>query len=1021
MARMKILNAQEEEAFESPPAFNNAERNRYFDFPPAIAEITKNLRTSTNKVCFLVMLGYFKATNKFFKRSFRQKDIKFVARKLEIPIAEIRTSSYDKRAYLHHKKIILEYCGVKEFDEEAQEVVAQEITSIARSQLRPKLILFEILEVLNRKRIEIPSYRILATLIVERINHHRRELSRIIEESLSSESRHMLDVLFERADEDKKDLKVQRYKLTLLKKFNQSLKPMQIKENAQDLLTVRELYQHIEGVVSSLNLAQEGIQYYANSVIKSEIFQVTRRSDEDRYLHIVTFIVHQYFRLHDALIDTLLASVQNTLNSANRDHQEKYYHEREQRSHSITTIVNYLENHIQTLSHITSIVNSQGLSDTEKIQRIKMTLPKEESPDAHAKEQLSRLKRESEGTLKNSDFYDILERKSIKLQNRVSAIAKNVEFSEDSSCQSLLEALVYYKTKDGVIDANAPINFLEPEERKVVHNDEGKLRVSLYKALFFIKLADAIKAGILNVKHSYKYRSLSDYLIPKDAWEKNKEDYVRRADLEKFIDPEETLHTLENILDTCYHATNKNILQGDNLFITFRENGSFHLTTPKVEEELSLPISEFFPSKRYIPLLEVLSTVNKSAHFLDAFEHWQVKYTRAKPPDRIFWAGIIGYGCNIGTNRIAKISQQINESELENAINWYFSDENVKDANDRVIRITDQLELPNVYRKDKKVLRTSSDGQKYSVAVDSIHANYSFKYFGKGKGVTVYSFIDERNLLFHSTVISSSEREAAYVIDGLMHNDVIKSDIHSTDTHGYSKILSGAVHLLGFSFAPRIKKLKDLELYSFQKKRLYAQEGYKILPDKYINTKLIEDNWDEILRFIATIKLRETTASQLFRRLNSYSKQHPLYEALEEFGKITRTIFILRYIDDVEFRQTIMRMVNKIESAHRFTRAVAFGNNQEFMQGSKEEQNIAQGCRRLIENAIICWNYLYLSQKIIDETSKDRRQELVDSIRNGSIVSWQHLNLHGEYDFSEDRLRDSVGLRIPEILKLKVL
>jgi TnpA family transposase len=417
----------------------------------------------------------------------------------------------------------------------------------------------------------------------------------------------------------------------------------------------------------------------------------------------------------------------------------------------------------------------------------------------------------------------------------------------------------------------------------------------------------------------------------------------------------------------------------------------------------------------------VLSTVNKSAHFLDAFEHWQVKYTRAKPPDRIFWAGIIGYGCNIGTNRIAKISQQINESELENAINWYFSDENVKDANDRVIRITDQLELPNVYRKDKKVLRTSSDGQKYSVAVDSIHANYSFKYFGKGKGVTVYSFIDERNLLFHSTVISSSEREAAYVIDGLMHNDVIKSDIHSTDTHGYSKILSGVVHLLGFSFAPRIKNLKDLELYSFQKKRLYAKEGYKILPDKYINTKLIEDNWDEILRFIATIKLRETTASQLFRRLNSYSKQHPLYEALEEFGKITRTIFILRYIDDVEFRQTIMRMVNKIESAHRFTRAVAFGNNQEFMQGSKEEQNIAQGCRRLIENAIICWNYLYLSQKIIDETSKDRRQELVDSIRNGSIVSWQHLNLHGEYDFSEDRLRDSVGLRIPEILKLKVL
>ena len=26
---------------------------------------------------------------------------------------------------------------------------------------------------------------------------------------------------------------------------------------------------------------------------------------------------------------------------------------------------------------------------------------------------------------------------------------------------------------------------------------------------------------------------------------------------------------------------------------------------------------------------------------------------------------------------------------------------------------------------------------------------------------------------------------APYGIDGLMHNDVVKSDVHSTDTHGY--------------------------------------------------------------------------------------------------------------------------------------------------------------------------------------------------------------------------------------------
>jgi len=112
------------------------------------------------------------------------------------------------------------------------------------------------------------------------------------------------------------------------------------------------------------------------------------------------------------------------------------------------------------------------------------------------------------------------------------------------------------------------------------------------------------------------------------------------------------------------------------------------------------------------------------------------------------------------------------------------------------------------------------------------------------------------------------------------------------------------------------------------------------------------------LRFLVTIRLKETTASQLFRRLSSYSRQHPLYRALKEFGKIIKTFFLLKYIDDVELRQAIEKQLNKLESSNRFGKAVFYGNNQEFQQPTKEEQLIAEGCKRLIENAVICWNYL---------------------------------------------------------------
>ena len=81
--------------------------------------------------------------------------------------------------------------------------------------------------------------------------------------------------------------------------------------------------------------------------------------------------------------------------------------------------------------------------------------------------------------------------------------------------------------------------------------------------------------------------------------------------------------------------------------------------------------------------------------------------------------------------------------------------------------------------------------------VDSLNANYSFKYFGKDQGVAAYTFRDERDLLWYSTVFSSAERESAYVIDGLMHNEVVKSDIHSTDAFGFSELVFAVSHLLG--------------------------------------------------------------------------------------------------------------------------------------------------------------------------------------------------------------------------------
>jgi len=113
--------------------------------------------------------------------------------------------------------------------------------------------------------------------------------------------------------------------------------------------------------------------------------------------------------------------------------------------------------------------------------------------------------------------------------------------------------------------------------------------------------------------------------------------------------------------------------------------------------------------------------------------------------------------------------------------------------------------------------------------------------------------------------------------------------------------------------------------------------------------------------------------------------------------------------------QGAFEVLSGIEHVYAFTRAVSVGNPREFLQAEKEDQEMAEACKRLIKNCIICWNYLYLSQKLaeIDDPGQTGGIAADDGPWVGGRLG--HLNLLGEYDFSEDKLQDSVGIKPPKL------
>jgi TnpA family transposase len=1024
MPLLTILQEDEKQAFETPPVFTAEERKHFFTLPNWAQEIVTTFQTPASKIGFILQLAYFRATKKYYaKHTFHQADIGFLVKRLQIcEVVDLRT--YTNTTRRRHRELIREKIGYSPFSSATEALLTKEIDFLLSKQTRLKDIFGHLLQVLEQQKIEIPSFYALSVLITDGFRAYEKKLLTTIETHLSAANRKLLDSLLQ-VDEayeaqDKQDLKIKRYAITLLKRPNQSTKPAKIKENIHDLLILKELFENLQNVMASLSLGPDMIWHYATIVIKTEIFQIARR-DEKKYLYLLCFIVYQYYSLQDFLIDVLLKVVQSADNTAKRKQKDTYFAKRTDRSKAASVLTGVVESAQDFKQKVTQIVLEESLTAGEKLAKLEALVKQDTAtPLTEAQKALALLKSDAKLVERDADYYKALEDESLRLQQRVTEIIKYVHFNAGTSRKGIMEAISHFVQTEGKLGEKPPTAFLNKKEKPMVIDNQKKIRISLYKMLLFQHVANAVKSGGLNLKHSYRYRSLDEYMISKELWEKNRADYLRRAGIEKLADGKAVLKELEAKLDTQYATTNKNIFSGANQYMSIHGDHDFVLSTPKQEEANEVD-TDMFPQTHFVSLCEVLATIQKVTGYLGPFTHMQLTHIHPRPSDTVFYAGITGLGCNITIAKLAKISKNINQSTLEGTVITYFTNETLLEANDIILAFAKKLPLSHIFDRKDGLIITTSDGQKLGVHGESLLASQSYKFFGKEQGITVYIFRDIHDFLYHSTVFSPSDREAMYVIDGMMHNTIVKSDMHATDTHGVTPLTFAALHFLGIFFAPRIAKLKKRTLYSFAKRKVYQERGYKILPDEFINSDIIIENWDDILRFMATIILKETPASQLFERLNSYSHQHPLFKALREFGQIIESMFILRYIDEPEIRQAIEKELNKLEHTNKFAKAVFHDNNHEFRQETREEQLIAEGCKRLIENAIILWNYLYLSEKVFDTPEGKPREELLHQIKYSSMASWEHINMLGEYDYSDERVNNITKFHLPKIMDLKVV
>lgn len=306
----------------------------------------------------------------------------------------------------------------------------------------------------------------------------------------------------------------------------------------------------------------------------------------------------------------------------------------------------------------------------------------------------------------------------------------------------------------------------------------------------------------------------------------------------------------------------------------------------------------------------------------------------------------------------------------------------------------------------------------FETRIHTINARYSPKYFGLKKGIVSYTLV-VNHIPVNVRIIGANEHEGHYVFDILFNNTThIQPEVHSTDTHGTNQVNFAILHLFGYQFAPRYKDIHDKvssSLYGFKHPSQYGNLLLK--PIRKIKENLIVEEWENIQRIIVSLALKTTTQNIIIGKLSTYARKNKTRRALWEYDNIIRSLYLLDYVDSPPLRRNVQKALNRGENYHQLCRAVSYANFGKLRFRTEYEQQIWNECSRLITNCIVYYNSTILSN-LLSYKEKTGDNQSAEMLKKVSPIAWQHINLHGRYEFSkqpEDINMDDIIERLAQI------
>ena len=211
--------------------------------------------------------------------------------------------------------------------------------------------------------------------------------------------------------------------------------------------------------------------------------------------------------------------------------------------------------------------------------------------------------------------------------------------------------------------------------------------------------------------------------------------------------------------------------------------------------------------------------------------------------------------------------------------------------------------------------------------------------------------------------------------------------------------------LLGFDLCPRLKELKQRQLYV--PRGFAIPEEIRAITVANSDVELIEKHWDELVHLTASVSTGHSSAVAALARFGSTALGDPIYAAGVQLGRLLRTVFLADYWVNDSFRRELLRVLNRGEAVNALKRAIYIGRVAGYQAKRDDEMQAVADALGLLANILMAWNTAQM-QAVLDRWA-NRRQvippELIGRIAPTRI---EGINLRGIFHFPIERFEEQL-------------